>query len=202
MREQIWDGDAVTAPHFASTIEHNLGPAPQWFAVYTTPRHEKRVDHHLNLRDVEHYLPTYRSQRKWSDGSRVTLELPLFPGYLFVKIRRTERVRVLEVPGVLTIVGGTGCELAPLQETEINALRAGLHLRNVEPHSLLTVGQRARITSGALAGMEGVVVRKKNTLRIVLTMDLICQSMAVEVDARELEPLYSPIVFGAANGVA
>ena len=82
--------------------------APKWFAVYTTSRHEKRVDLHLSMREIEHYLPLYRTQRKWSDGSRVTLDLPLFPGYIFVRSTRTQRVRVLEVPSVLAVVGGTG----------------------------------------------------------------------------------------------
>lgn len=160
-----------------------------WFAVYTTPRHEKRVEQHLSQRDVEHYLPLCRSQRKWSDGSRVTVDLPLFPGYLFVCIKRKERVRVLEVPGVLAIVGGTGREPASLPEAEINALRSGLDLRHAEPHPVLTGGQRARIRWGALAGMAGVVTRIKGSLRVVLTMDLIMRSVAVEVDARELELL-------------
>jgi transcription antitermination factor NusG len=163
--------------------------ARNWFAIYTSPRHEKRVDQYLNLKEIEHFLPLYRVQRKWSNGATVALELPLFPGYLFVRIARSERVRVLEVPGVLTMVGGTGRHLAPLEDTEINALRTGLPLRNAEPHPLLTVGQRARIRSGALSGMEGVVVRLKNSLRVVLTMDLIMQSVAVEVDGAELEPV-------------
>jgi transcription antitermination factor NusG len=166
---------------------------PKWFAVYTSPRHEKRVAQHMAAREIEHYLPLYHPQRKWSDGSTVTLDLPLFPGYLFVRTRRSERVRVLEVPGVLTFVGGTGGQPAPLPDAEIDALRVGLPLRQVEPHPLLTVGQRARIRSGALAGMEGVVVRQKNGLRVVLTVDLIMQSIAVEVDGTELEPLDSAV---------
>jgi transcription antitermination factor NusG len=177
----------------------SLQIVPSWFAVYTSCRHEKRVQQHMSQRGIEHFLPLYRSQRKWSDGSRVTLDLPLFPGYIFVSIRRFERVRVLEVPGVLAIVGGTGREPAPLPEVEINALRTGLHLRQVEPHPFLTVGERVRIRSGALAGMEGVVVRMKNALRVILTMDLILQSIAVEVDARELEPVDSEILTGAGN---
>jgi transcription antitermination factor NusG len=164
---------------------------PKWFAVYTAPRHEKRVSQYLSQKEIEHYLPLYRTQRRWSDGSKVTLDLPLFPGYLFVHIDRSERVRVLQVPGVLTFVGGTGRQPATLPEAEIGALRAGLPLRHAEPHSLLTAGQRARIRSGALAGMEGVVVRRKNSLRVVLTMDLIRQSVAVEVDESELETLDS-----------
>jgi transcription antitermination factor NusG len=176
-----------------------LVPAPvadtqvtsHWFAVYTTARHEKRVDQHFSVRGIEHYLPIYQAQRKWSDGSRVTLNLPLFPGYIFVHIKRAERISVLEVPGVLAIVGGTGGTPAPLPAADIEAMRFGLHLRRVEPHPLLQVGQRARIRSGALAGMEGVVVRKKNSFRVVLTMDAIMQSIAVEVDANELEPIDS-----------
>lgn len=170
---------------------------PKWFAVYTTPRHEKRVDQHLSLREIEHYLPLYRTQRKWSDGSRVTLELPLFPGYIFVRIDRKQRVRVLEVPGVVAVVVGTGGEPAALPETDIDALRSGLPLRHVEPHPLLNVGQRARIRSGAFAGMEGIVVRKKNSFRVVLTLDTIMQSFAVEVDGKELEPLDAAGATGA-----
>ncbi len=183
------------------TVLHADGPgpdcppesplAPKWFAIYTSPRHEKRVGQYLSLKGIEHYLPLYRTQRRWRDGSKVTLDLPLFPGYLFVRIDRSERVRVLQVPGVLSFVGGTGRQPASLPEAEIAALRAGLALRHAEPHTLLTVGQRARIRSGPLAGMEGVVVRRKNSLRVVLTMDLIRQSVAVEVDETELETLDS-----------
>jgi transcription antitermination factor NusG len=164
---------------------------PKWYAAYTTPRHEKRVEQHLSQREVEHYLPLYRTPRKWRNGLKVVLDLPLFTSYIFVRIKRTERVRVLEVPGVLAIVGGTAGEMAPLPDDAIDALQSGLHLRNAEPHPLLTVGQRARIRSGALAGMEGIVVRTKNSLRVVLTMDMIQQSVAVEVDGSELEPLGS-----------
>ena len=187
--------------HQASSAPPALLPdaqsAPKWFAVYTTPRHEKRVDQHLSLREIEHYLPLYRTQRKWSDGSRVTLDLPLFPGYIFVRIDRTQRVRVLEVPGVVAVVGGTGGKPAALPEADIEALRSGLPLRRVEPHALLRVGQRARIRSGAFAGMEGIVVRKKNSFRVVLTLDTIMQSFAVEVDGKELEPLDSAGLTGA-----
>jgi len=162
---------------------------PNWFAAYTTPRHEKRVGQHLEMREIEHYLPLYRAHRKWSDGSRVTLDLPLFPGYIFVCIQRNERVRVLEVPGVLALVGGTGGEPASLPEAEIDALRLGLSQRNAQPNPLLQVGQRARILSGAFAGMEGVVQRMKYSYRVVLTLDSIMQSFAVEVDGEELEIL-------------
>jgi transcription antitermination factor NusG len=159
--------------------------------VYTASRHEKRVAQHLGQRQIEFYLPLYRSARKWSDGSRVTLELPLFPGYIFVHINRAERVRVLCVPGALAVVGGNGREPLPLPDAAIEALRTGLRLHPVEPHPLLTAGQRARVRSGAFAGMEGVVVRTKNCCRVVLTLEHIMQSVAVELEAENLEPLDS-----------
>jgi transcription antitermination factor NusG len=157
--------------------------------VYTTSRHEKRVAEHFSHRQIEHYLPLYRAERKWKDGSRVTLDLPLFPGYIFVHIPRAERVRVLNVPGALAVVGGTGREPAPLPDAQIEALRCGLECRQAEPCPLLTVGRRARIRSGAFAGMEGIVVKKKNGFRVVLTLEQIMQSIAVEVGEGELEPL-------------
>ena len=132
-----------------------------WFALYTTSRHEKRVAEHLAHREIECYLPLYRSQRRWSDGSRVTLELPLFPGYLFVHIQRNKRSNVLAVPGALVVVGGTGGEPATLTDETIEALRAGLRLHQAQPHPLVTVGKRVRIRSGALGGLEGIVVRHR-----------------------------------------
>jgi transcription antitermination factor NusG len=161
----------------------------RWFALYTASRHEKRVAEHLNVREIECYLPLYRSDRKWSDGSRVTLELPLFPGYLFIHIQRHERGTVLAIPGALAVVGGTGGEPAPLPDTTIDALRTGLKLRPVWPHPGVTAGRRARIRSGALEGFEGVVVRNKNSYRVVLTLEHIMQSYAVEVDLDDLELL-------------
>lgn len=174
---------------------------PQWFAVYTSPRHEKRVGQYLALREIEHYLPLYSVRRRWKDGSVVTLDLPLFPGYLFVHIDHSERVRVLEVPGVVSMVGGAGGRPACLPEDDIAALRSGLALRDAKPHPLLTVGQRARIRTGALAGMEGVVMRQKNSLRVVLTVDLLQQSVSVEVDESELEPLEAAAAAGSSPPV-
>jgi transcription antitermination factor NusG len=161
----------------------------RWFAVYTTCRHEKRIAQHLSQREIEYYLPLYRSDRKWRDGSKVTLELPLFPGYIFVHIRRAERVSVLSVPGALAVVGGTGGEPASVPDAAIEALKVGLQEHRIEPHPVLRVGQVARIRSGAFAGMEGVVVRKKGGFRVVLTLEQIMQSVAVEVDEDDIEPL-------------
>lgn len=158
-----------------------------WLALYTTCRHEKRVAEHLTQREIEHFLPLYRTQRRWRDGSRVTLELPLFPGYVFVRIPRREKSRVLSVPGALAVVGGTGGEPAAVPEAAIDSLRAGLAQNVVEPHPFLTAGQRVHIRAGAFAGMVGVVTRRKAGLRVILTFEEILQSVAVEVDEADLE---------------
>lgn len=187
MRRSNFEDIQAETPGFG--INGEVTGASRWFAVYTTCRHEKRIAQHLSQREIEHYLPLYRADRKWRDGSKVTLELPLFPGYLFVRIKRSERVSVLSVPGALAVVGGTGGEPAPLPDAAIEALRIGLREHRLEPHPLLRVGQFARIRSGAFAGMEGVVVRKKSGFRVVLTLEQIMQSVAVELDEDDVEPL-------------
>jgi transcription antitermination factor NusG len=149
------------------------------------------VAQHLGQREIECYLPLYKTQRKWANGLRVTLDLPLFPGYIFVHMRRSERGRVLGVPGALSVVGGTGGEPAWLPDATIDALRTALAERLAQPHPVLTAGQRVRIRSGALAGFEGIVVRSKSSLRVVLTLEHIMQSYAVEVGLDDLE-LLSP----------
>jgi transcription antitermination factor NusG len=175
----------------ASAEELDDPTMKQWFAVYTTCRHEKRVAAHLEHRAIEHYLPVYRTQRRWKDGSRVVLSLPLFPGYVFVRIGRKQRVPVLEVPGVLWVVGQSGTQPTPLPEFEIETLRAALDPLRVEPCPLLAAGQRVRIRGGALSGIEGIVVRRKNSFRVVITLQLIMQSIVVEVNADDLEPIDS-----------
>ena len=165
----------------ASVVE-----SPKWFAVYTTPRHEKAVARHFEFRRIESFLPLYMEMHHWKNGCRVNVEQPLFPGYIFARIGRRDSTQVLSVPGVLLIVG-SGREPLALPDFEIEALRSGLHLRKFEPHPYLVVGEKARIKSGSLAGMVGVLARKKNSLRVVLTLELIMRSVAVEVDADELE---------------
>ncbi|MDR3723186.1 MAG: UpxY family transcription antiterminator [Terracidiphilus sp.] len=177
---------------YASTLEaipEGTRPSVGWFAVYTTSRHEKAVAQHFVQREIEHYLPLYKSERHWKDGSKVALDLPLFPGYIFARFLPNERGRVLNVPGTLAIVPGTGGAPAAMPDEMIDMLRTGLHKCSVEPHALLDVGQRARIRSGAFAGMEGVIVRYRNSLRVVLTVKQIMRSISVEIASESLEPL-------------
>lgn len=157
-----------------------------WYAVYTTPRHEKHVAELLAERDIETFLPLYRTVRQWKKSSPTLLELPLFPCYLFVRVRRSARGPVLSMPGVLSIVGSPK-EPWPLPHFEIEALRFGAKTGRIEPHPYLKVGERVRVTTGSMAGVEGILVRKKNRVRFVLTLDAIMRSVAVEVDANDLE---------------
>ena len=161
----------------------------QWFAVYTTYRHEKRVAAHFGDLAIEHYLPMYRAPHRWLDGSRANSDLPLFPCYVFVRIAREQRIPVLDVPGVLWMVGNTGSQPIPLPQLEIETLRAALDPSRVEPHPYLATGQRVRLRAGMLAGLEGLLVRRRNSLRVVISLELIMQSIAVEVSADDLEPV-------------
>jgi transcription antitermination factor NusG len=137
-------------------------------------------------RNVEHFLPTFEMVRRWKDR-RVRLQMPLFSGYVFVRLALENRLQVLRVPSVVRLVGFGG-QPAPLPDTELEALRLGMtwHLR-AQPHPYLTIGRRVRIRCGPLAGVEGILIRKKNALRVVLSIDLIQRSASVEVDASSLE---------------
>lgn len=161
--------------------------ACSWYAVCTRSRHEKQVSRQLAQRGVEHFLPTYKARSRWKDRT-VELQLPLFPGYLFVRIALMQRLEVLTTAGACRFVSFQG-KPAPLDALEIERLRAGLSGSvKIEPYPYLRVGQRVRVRRGPLRGAEGVLVRKRGgDLRFVLSMDLIMQSAAVEVEAGDLE---------------
>jgi transcription antitermination factor NusG len=161
---------------------------PRWYAAYTSANHEKRVAEQLVVRSVEHFLPVYASVRRWKDR-RVTLQLPLFPGYVFVRMALQDRLRVQQVPGVARLVGFDGTPAA-LPEEEIEALRACIGSGvQAEPHPYLRVGRRVRVKGGPMTGMEGILVRRKGKLRVVVSVDQIQRSVAIEVDASELFPV-------------
>lgn len=158
---------------------------PQWFAAYTCANHEKRVAAELGIREIEHFLPLYSSVRQWKDR-RVQLELPLFPGYVFVRLALRDRLRVVQVPSVVRLVGFNGFPTA-LPDTEMEIMRSGLSQSlRAEPHPFLTVGRRVRIMSGPFAGLEGILKRRKSNLRVVVSLELIQRSVAVDVDAADV----------------
>jgi transcription antitermination factor NusG len=162
-----------------------------WVAAYTSSHHEKRVASHLSERQIESFLPLYSTTHHWKNRCAMKLELPLFPNYVFVRMAHRDRARVLEVPGVWSLVS-FGRSLASLPDFEIAALRSGVGQRMIEPHPYPVVGERVRIKAGAMLGMEGVLVREKNRSRVVIAIEAIRQSVAVEVDAVDLEPAATP----------
>jgi transcription antitermination factor NusG len=159
-----------------------------WYVVYTAANHEKKVAAELERRSVKSFLPVYHSLRRWQDR-RVKLELPLFPGYVFVHFALQERLRVLQVPGVVRLVGFGACA-TPLSERDIARIREIIDqgLRT-EPHPYLTAGRHVRVKAGPLAGLEGIIVKRKNKVCFVVSVELIQRAMAVEVDGVDLEPL-------------
>jgi transcription antitermination factor NusG len=161
---------------------------PLWYAAYTSANHEKRVAEQLAVRSVEHFLPQYASVRRWKDR-RVRLELPLFPGYVFIRLALRDRLQVLKIPGVAKLVGFKGTPTA-LPEEEITALRTGLACGvRAEPHPYLTAGRRVRIKAGPLAGLEGILLRRKGNLRVVLSVDLLQRSISISMDVADVEPI-------------
>jgi transcription antitermination factor NusG len=160
----------------------------RWYAAYTCANHEKRVRDQIEERSVESFLPLYETVRRWKDR-RMHLQLPLFPGYVFVRMALADRLRVLQVPSVVRLVGFNG-QLSALPDEEMEGLKKGLARGMLaEPHPFLSVGRRVRVKAGPLAGVEGIVIRRKNRLRLVISLELIQRAAMVEVDAADLDPL-------------
>lgn len=160
----------------------------KWFAVFTVPQNERSVAKHLDLRRFESYLPTCESMSVWKNRQRVKISRPLFPAYVFARIHPTERSSILRLPGVLRIIGNSKGPI-PIPSSEIDFLRSDFCRQRIEPYRELVVGEKVRIKSGSMQGVEGILVRKKAGLRFVLSLELINQHAAVEVAADELEPV-------------
>jgi len=161
---------------------------PRWYAAYTCANHEKRVRGQLEQRSVESFLPVYESVRHWKDR-RMRLQLPLFAGYVFVRMALVDRLRVLQIPSIVRLVGFNG-RLSALPDEEIEGLKKGLACGvRAQPHPFLTAGRRVRIAAGPLEGREGILIRRKGNLRVVLSIQLILRSIAVDVDIADVQPL-------------
>jgi transcription antitermination factor NusG len=165
-----------------------ISPAARWYAAYTRANHEKRAHEQFLERSIDSFLPTYVSLRNWKDR-RVRLQMPLFPGYVFIRIPLQERLRVLEVPSVARLVGFSGVPAA-LNDQDIACLRVLAENALARPHPYLSVGQRVRVTRGPLQGAEGILVKRKRNLRVVLSVDLIERSVIVDVSEADLEPVF------------
>lgn len=185
-RKEALVSDA-SAPKGRSGSDRPL-PVQCWYAISVRPRHEKLVKRHLECKGLNCFLPVYRSVRRWKDR-RKELDMVLFHGYVFVTLNGGDRLRVLQAPGVLRFITFQG-QPAALPESEIRALQsstsAGLRPR---PHPYLSKGRKVRVRGGPLADAEGIMVRRKEGFRLVLSIELIMRSVMLEIDEADVEAI-------------
>ena len=161
-----------------------------WHVVYTRHQHEKAVDQILASKGFTTFLPLYRSVRRWKDRIKV-LSLPLFPSYIFVNGGLERHLDIMTTPGIHALVSTAG-EPATVPLAEIEAIRRATESgAEVEPHPFLKCGDWVQVKCGPLAGLQGILVRKKNLYRLVLSVEMLGKAAAVEIDAFLVEKLNS-----------
>ncbi|MGH9325159.1 MAG: UpxY family transcription antiterminator [Terriglobia bacterium] len=167
-------------PEITSLIE------AEWYALYTRHQHEKTVEDLLSKKGFQVFLPLYKSQRRWKDRIK-TLSLPLFPSYVFVHGGMERQLDIIMTPGVYSMVTAAG-KVAIIPGEEIEAVRRMVENSvRVEPHPFLKCGDWVRVKAGPLAGIEGILTRIKGLFRLVISVEMLQQSVAVEVDASVVE---------------
>jgi transcription antitermination factor NusG len=163
---------------------------PVWYAIYTRHQHEKAVAQILTSKGFEIFLPLYVSFSRWSDRTKM-LSLPLFPCYVFLKGGLDRRLDLVTTPGIHSLVSCAG-QPAAISTVELNALRRALESgASIEPHPFLKCGDWVRVKSGPLAGVEGILVRKKNLCRLVLSVEMLGKAASVEIDGFLVEKINS-----------
>lgn len=156
-----------------------------WYALYTKHQHEKNAADLLSRKGFEVLLPLYRAAHKWKDRSKIVF-LPVFPCYLFLRVRLAQKLEILRTPGIFWFVGSAG-RASAVDPREIEAVqRVTRSSARFEPHPFLASGDRVCIRAGALAGIQGFLTRFKNQYRVVLSVELLQQSVAVEVDISDV----------------
>src|SRR5262245_30994247 len=159
-----------------------------WYALKVRPRFERSVVAHLRNRGYDPFLPCYSVKRHWSDRVK-SIELPLFPGYLFCQFDINSRFPIITTPGVNFVVG-VGRVPEPIGQHEIESIRrvvnSGLRY---EPYPYLGVGQVVQVEQGALAGVYGLVMDVKNSCRLIISINLLKRSVATEIDRRWVKPV-------------
>lgn len=171
-----------------NAAENSNTSSSEWNAVYTRHQHEKTVAENLTGNGFEVFLPTYNVIRQWADRKKC-ISLPLFPSYVFVRDALRRSFKILTLPGVHSLVTFAG-RPAPIPDSEIDGIRKAVESKYpVEPHPFLRCGDWVRVRRGALAGLEGILVRKKDSCRLILSLELLGRSVAVEVDAFSIQPL-------------
>jgi transcription antitermination factor NusG len=172
----------------------------KWYVLFVRSNQEKRVARSLSERGIQHFLPCYASLRQWKDR-RVKLEMPLFPGYVFVRLPFLERMKANSVPNVVALVG-TRNSPSVISEDEIAWIRQGLEHGKATPHEYLEEGERVEITDGAMSGMKGVLLRRHNETRVVISLDSIARAFVVEVDAVSVRPVSANSMWDTPRPVA
>jgi transcription antitermination factor NusG len=177
-----------------TTLPQNVGAqlpnqlsGGEWYAVYTCARHEKRVAEQMERRRLHGFVPLYRATHWWKDR-RKEVVLALFPSYVFVHLALQDRLLVLEIPGVVNIVSSQGKPI-PLPAEEIEPFRRAYGGAQMEPHPYLQAGRRVRLRRGPMAGLEGILLRRKDGLRLVVSIEILMRSVAVEVNEADVEPI-------------
>lgn len=193
------DPNPYTGSHADSVVGSS---ARVWWAIYTRHQHEKTVADMLESKGLDVFLPLYASERKWKDRVK-NLTLPLFPGYVFVQGGHERRLPILTTPGVHMILS-TGERAAVIPDVEIESIRKMVESDCVvQPHPYLKCGERVRVIRGSLSGLEGILLRRKNQCRLVLSVEMLTQSVGVEVNAYDVIPIEpsaeKPIPLGASG---
>ena len=164
---------------------------PRWFAVTVKPQHEKAVAEQLRSKCLESYTPLYTARHRWCDRTKA-LQLPLFPRYVFCRFGLPQRTLVLRTPGITSVVS-FGDRPCPVSDEEIEGVKKMIssgQTLHLYPH--IAVGQRVRIRAGAMIGLVGLLVREKTAYRLVVNVELLNRSVAVEIERELVEPIASP----------
>jgi transcription antitermination factor NusG len=174
----------------AESLAHPGNAQPEWFAAYTMSRHEKRIACHCERLGIEQFLPLYTSQRSWKNRTTVDLQMPLFPNYIFVRLLPQDHGPLMRLPGLLSTVGNAAGPVA-IPDGDMELLRRIIACKAIEPHPLIAKGDRVRVVTGPLAGLLGVVLKKSNGLRFIVTLDMIGKSVSLDIDGSALECIAS-----------
>jgi transcription antitermination factor NusG len=184
-------GEAASAPSHSGEYLADAGNAqPDWFAAYTMSRHEKRIASHCERIGIEQFLPLYTSQRSWKNRTTVDLQMPLFPNYIFVRLLPQDHGPLMRLPGLLSTVGNAAGPVV-IPDGDMELLRRIIACKAIEPHPFLAKGDKVRVATGPLAGLIGVVLKKGNGLRFIVTLDLIGKSVSLDIDGSALDLIAS-----------
>jgi transcription antitermination factor NusG len=172
--------------------EHGATNEFYWYAVSSRSRHETMVATALTNTGVTTFLPLVSEMHSWSDRRKL-VDVPLFPGYVFVQIPNSAeaKLRVLKTSGVVQFVGNRKGAV-PIQDKEISDVRAALEQKiGCSPYPFLQLGQRVRIRGGSLDGVEGILVGRDSATKLVISIELIQRSLAISVYNFDVQPISS-----------